>query len=352
LQATVVFALRPRGWLGARADTSGGDDRAKLGQVVGMRALLIGLREAAAVAAKVLLARGHVVDVRSATDPIAPGWLDEPYDLVVDRWPGAGRLGFTSWAASACGDPFILTILDGDPGFDIVEALLGAGTDDVIAGSALERLLGERILVIEHHAFRRAARTKSEAVTVRDVSEAPESSREPAENVAPVAKSAVGVADVLVVDDDIDLGNAFRRVLRKHRVTVLTRAKDALDVLDAGREFDLIFSDLMMPEMSGMDFHAEALRRFPAAAEQMIFVTGGAFTPAAVSFLQRVPNLRLEKPFEPAAVRELVRDLIETRVAPLESGTMELRPKREGALSARPALQEDRPRRLLSTRGK
>jgi hypothetical protein len=38
----------------------------------------------------------------------------------------------------------------------------------------------------------------------------------------------------------------------------------------------------------------------------MVFITGGAFTPAANEFLERVPNERLDKPFEPAAVRALV----------------------------------------------
>jgi hypothetical protein len=38
----------------------------------------------------------------------------------------------------------------------------------------------------------------------------------------------------------------------------------------------------------------------------MIFVTGGAFTPAAKAFLDSVANERIDKPFEPAAVRALV----------------------------------------------
>jgi hypothetical protein len=37
----------------------------------------------------------------------------------------------------------------------------------------------------------------------------------------------------------------------------------------------------------------------------MAFMTGGAFTPAARAFLDRVPNDRLEKPFNPGAVRAL-----------------------------------------------
>jgi CheY-like chemotaxis protein len=62
----------------------------------------------------------------------------------------------------------------------------------------------------------------------------------------------------------------------------------------------------MMPEMSGMDFYDEVSRRFPAYLECLIFVTGGAFTPAGREFLERVPSAYIRKPFEPRAVRELV----------------------------------------------
>ena len=117
---------------------------------------------------------------------------------------------------------------------------------------------------------------------------------------------AIACAAVLVVDDEPALGLVLRRVLRDHDVSVVTTAKAALQLLDAGKRFDVILSDLMMPEMSGMDFHAELARRFPAYLERLIFVTGGAFTPAGKEFLERVPNARIRKPFEPRAVRELV----------------------------------------------
>jgi hypothetical protein len=38
----------------------------------------------------------------------------------------------------------------------------------------------------------------------------------------------------------------------------------------------------------------------------MVFVTGGGFTEGARSFLGRVANPRLEKPFDKATLRELV----------------------------------------------
>jgi CheY-like chemotaxis protein len=63
----------------------------------------------------------------------------------------------------------------------------------------------------------------------------------------------------------------------------------------------------MMPEMSGVDFHAELTRMSPELARRVVFVSGGAFTPDAATFLEQSPNPRLEKPFDPRAVLTLAR---------------------------------------------
>ncbi len=117
-------------------------------------------------------------------------------------------------------------------------------------------------------------------------------------------------AAVLIVDDDRAVGAALGRVLRGHDVTVVTSGKEALALLRSGKPFDVVLSDLMMPEMSGMDLYDELALSSPQAAKRMIFVTGGAFTPAANAFLDRVPNQRLLKPFDAAAVRRLVEESV------------------------------------------
>jgi PAS domain S-box-containing protein len=128
----------------------------------------------------------------------------------------------------------------------------------------------------------------------------------------PVARAprAVACAAVLVVDDEPALGLVLQRVLRDHQVSVVTTAKAALQLLETGKHFDVILSDLMMPEMSGMDFYEELARRFPSYLERLVFITGGAFTPAGKEFLERVSTPRLRKPFEPRAVRELVQRVL------------------------------------------
>jgi CheY-like chemotaxis protein len=115
---------------------------------------------------------------------------------------------------------------------------------------------------------------------------------------------------VLVIDDEPAVGFAVRRVLRKHDVTVVSNAPEALDLLAAGKEFDVILSDLMMPGMSGIELHAALLRLYPQMAPKVVFVTGGAFTPAANAFLDSVANERLEKPFDVHQLRRLVQSFV------------------------------------------
>ncbi|WP_241757879.1 two-component regulator propeller domain-containing protein [Myxococcus landrumensis] len=115
---------------------------------------------------------------------------------------------------------------------------------------------------------------------------------------------------VLVVDDDALVSGAIRRTLaRENDVDVVVSARQALERLSepAPRRYDVVLCDLMMPEMTGMDLYDALVRTAPAVAERVVFITGGAFTPTARTFLERVENPRVEKPFDPEALRGLIR---------------------------------------------
>ena len=128
---------------------------------------------------------------------------------------------------------------------------------------------------------------------------------------APIPSGPKRRGRVLVVDDEPMLSNVLKRMLMKeHEVTVVFSSEEALELLSRGERYDVIMSDLMMPEMTGMDLFAEVRRLDPPQAERMVFMTGGAFTPLARDFLENVPNHRLEKPFEMADVRALVHTLV------------------------------------------
>jgi signal transduction histidine kinase len=116
---------------------------------------------------------------------------------------------------------------------------------------------------------------------------------------------------ILVIDDEPMINAILRRMLgRDHDVEAASSVREALDRVRRGESFDVILCDLMMPEMTGMDLHEQLLADHPALAERLVFMTGGAFTPAAREFLDRVPNQRLEKPFEPHILRSVIQNMI------------------------------------------
>jgi CheY-like chemotaxis protein len=100
----------------------------------------------------------------------------------------------------------------------------------------------------------------------------------------------------------------MQRILEdeEHVVEVTQSAKDALAMIERGDRFDVILSDLMMPMMTGVDFYEALLARNPVLAHSVVFVSGGAVTAKVDAFLKSVPNLRMEKPFKAAQLRDIV----------------------------------------------
>jgi two-component system cell cycle sensor histidine kinase/response regulator CckA len=113
---------------------------------------------------------------------------------------------------------------------------------------------------------------------------------------------------ILVIDDEPIVCFSLERLLSTEaEVVALTSARKALALIVAGERFDMILCDLMMPEMDAPVLFEEIRKVAPAQAEQMVFVTGGAFTVRAREFLESVTNPRLGKPFDVDALVELVR---------------------------------------------
>ena len=132
---------------------------------------------------------------------------------------------------------------------------------------------------------------------------------------APASLPAAAKLRVLFVDDEPMLGLAVQRLLgSEHEVVREASSKAALDRLLRGEQFDAILCDLMMPEMTGMDLHARLLDARPDQAARMMFVTGGAFSPATEAFLEKVPNRRLQKPFDLEELRRQVLEIAEGRL--------------------------------------
>ncbi len=117
----------------------------------------------------------------------------------------------------------------------------------------------------------------------------------------PLAPGAVPTAPrsrILVIDDEPRVGRVLADLLAPdHEVHVETDARAALQRIADGARYDVVFCDLMMPDMGGMDFQ-EALESAAAdLAARTVFMTGGAFTPRARTFIERFRDRSIDKPF-------------------------------------------------------
>lgn len=114
---------------------------------------------------------------------------------------------------------------------------------------------------------------------------------------------------VLVIDDEPMVAMAVRRSLASdHDVVTLGLTEDALALLRSGERFDVILCDVMMPNMTGVDFYRELERFAPKELDKVVFLTGGAFALQTRQFLDGIPNQRIEKPFTPERLRALVNE--------------------------------------------
>lgn len=130
-----------------------------------------------------------------------------------------------------------------------------------------------------------------------------------ASSVPPAALPPAAAAKprILVVDDDALILGTVRRVLgRNYDITCVADSRDVLSSLANNEPFDLILCDLIMPDMTGMEVHAEVSKRSAELAKRMLFMTGGAFTAEARAFLEQGHVRYVDKPFSPQALAAAV----------------------------------------------
>ena len=118
-------------------------------------------------------------------------------------------------------------------------------------------------------------------------------------------------ARVLVIDDEESVGRVVTRVLGiQHDVVAESDAQLALNRVRAGEQFDIVFCDLMMPNVSGIDVYNTLRDTEPELAKRIVFLTGGSFTPRTTQFLESVANPTVSKPFSIDSLRALVADYV------------------------------------------
>jgi len=124
--------------------------------------------------------------------------------------------------------------------------------------------------------------------------------------VASASRAAKLRGRILVIDDEPMLLQAMKRMLSGHDVVCVEDAREAAALLATGERFDIILSDVLMPRMTGIELYERLLADNPDAARRIVFLSGGAVNQSTSDFLASVPNLCLDKPVSPPALREQI----------------------------------------------
>jgi DNA-binding NtrC family response regulator len=110
---------------------------------------------------------------------------------------------------------------------------------------------------------------------------------------------------VLVVDDEPVVNESCRRILRARGFDVATTesGRDGL-TRAAAQHYDLVITDLKMPDLDGMELVRAIRRERPGTA--VVVITGFGTVPSAVEAVRLGVSDYLEKPFTPSQLAEAV----------------------------------------------
>lgn len=127
---------------------------------------------------------------------------------------------------------------------------------------------------------------------------------------------------VVVCDDEPHIVEGLRHLLRSpgRRIEVASNGKEALQCIEA-QVPDLLITDVMMPEMSGLELVA-ALRASAHTKNLPIIILTAKGQAQDAAIAQEVWGATvIAKPFEPRKLRELVNAALEKEPCPQPSST-------------------------------
>lgn len=133
-----------------------------------------------------------------------------------------------------------------------------------------------------------------------------------APEVVNVARDGSLAETILVVEDDPRVRVFSTEALRELGYSVLSAVNgpDALRQIDAGAKIDLLFTDMVMPEMNGRQLAELALARLPAL--KVVFTTGYAPNAAVHNGVLEPNMIYLHKPFTLDQLGEKIRAALDT----------------------------------------
>lgn len=232
----------------------------------------------------------------------------------LEETEGRRRIKITTKLREKSGE-IVLKVKDNGPGIPegirsrIFEPFFT--TRQVAYGTGIGLAFCHRI-VTTHGGTIEAESTRGDGATIVVRLPAARALPRPAADVAEPVAGPAGPATILVVDDEVAVAELLADILREdgYGVAIARSGSDALDQI-RGADFDLILSDLRMPDLDGPAMFAALAERRPELAARVAFVTGDTLSARIKEFLAAAGRPCIEKPLTPREVRATVRRLIE-----------------------------------------
>lgn len=130
--------------------------------------------------------------------------------------------------------------------------------------------------------------------------------------------------NLLCVDDEPNILSALRRLLRPHgyQVTIAGSGAEALTIMEE-QPFDLVISDMRMPEMDGAQFLEQVRKRWPDTIR--LLLTGYADVTSTVDAINKGEIYRyISKPWDDNELLLIVRQALERKALEREKVRLEL----------------------------
>lgn len=119
-------------------------------------------------------------------------------------------------------------------------------------------------------------------------------------------------ANILIVDDELVICTSCEKIFKRagHGVEYTTSGKEALMILEK-RTFDVVFTDLKMMDIGGMEVLRTIKQKFPDTI--VVIITGYATVASAVETMRFGAFDYLPKPFTPVEILAVLNKAIEKR---------------------------------------
>ena len=262
------------------------------------------------------------VSVELAKDiPLIPADADQLHQVLLNliinaqqslqNQPGPRRIRVTSACDGASG-MIRVTVADNGPGIPehvrarVFEPYFTTKPTGVGLGVGLAVSLG----IVEAHGGTLTVDCPKEGGAVFTVT-LPVCGVDQADRDSPESSKSSSSRSILVVDDEAEIRETLADILTaaQHRVVTVSSGREALERMEADH-FDLILTDIRMPDIDGRALYQEIERRWPERVGSVVFITGDTLASTSREFAAETGRPVIEKPFLPNDVRRLVAEVL------------------------------------------